>query len=288
MTFASRHGLNKTCIKHKGEEEMKKLMLMVGVLMMAVAVMAAGNVKLDASAYATIAGLQSAKDTAGLKAFLGTLAPDTATEKLYVAATLIQADYIAGVKVANIDACKALAMLYASQVGITTPEEITAVELQAVYYASDMCSSAGIAKADAYTFYKAIATPTDAQKEFGMYLAYYSGDVANALAIGESQLNKSYVVLSMMSSTDPVKCFGYSKKALLSSTLSVAQVTEILTRLWGFDFSDTTITPQMQYDMLCAVNGKYSQMLVTDKANWESIVTRIQMAISALKLQLGK
>ena len=267
---------------------MKKVMLMVGVLMMAVASFAAGNVKLDASAYETIAGLQSAKDTTGLKAFLGTLAPDTATQKLYVAATLIQADYTAGVKVANIDACRALATLYASQVGITTPAEITAVELRAIYYASDMCSSAGILKADAYAFYKTIATPTDSDKELGMYLAYYSGDVANALAIGESQLNKNYVVLSMMSSADPAKCFTYSKKALLSQNCSVGQVTEVLTRLWNMDLSDTTITEEQQYKFLCAVNGKYSQMLVTDKANWESIVTRIQTAIAALKLQLGK
>ena len=257
---------------------MKKLMLMVGVMLMTVVVFGAG-IPWDATTGAKMQSLISAKDYAGVRAYLATLDMTVSQDaKFSYTALQMSLDNWAGIKATTIDEAKAKVKVYAGNAGYTDQVGIDRVTLGCAYWGN-------VDRQAVYDYYKSVAgnikdNPTVVR------ICIEAKKYADAYAVaGDNYLLASTIAIA---EKDDVKYFNYSKKALLSQNCTVVQVTEILTRLWSIDFSDTTVTDEMQYKFLCTVNKKYSQMLVTDKANWETIITQVQTAISALKLQMGK
>ncbi len=269
---------------------MKKLILVAGVWMMAIASFAAGNAVWNPQLASQLAFTD--KDTAGALAYLDTVKLDTDAIK--------------------IDVINFTIVIKAPNSKINTIAEATAEADRLIAKAGGLTGDAGVSATDSrnetiakilyYAQKNQLLLDFNATLPNGIadkILIAYSYNAAGgygkdpamtrkaiAIFIDLKRYDVAFVMAALIG--DYVNCLEYSKQALLSQDLSVTEVTNILTRLWEIDFSGTTITPQMQYDMLCAVNSKYSKMLVTDKASWEPIMTRIQNGIAAQKLQLKK
>ena len=258
---------------------MKKLMLMVAMMMLAVAVMAAGTVVFDGAVRNQVQKLSDAKNYAEARAVIATVDASDVSAKSWSIQTLMILDLQTGTKLANLGEVKASVAKYASQYGLTDASAIQDLTLKGMYYASPISHNAGITASDAYAFYKSIVAPTLEQKMYGMYLAYRNDDIANAVILGESLANPPYFYMAKSTKGLPVKCFEYSRKALLGKPATATVVVEILNVLAELDFSDTTVTKAMQIDFLQSINAKYSRFLITDKATWEPVIANVRTTL---------
>jgi len=114
-------------------------------------------------------------------------------------------------------------------------------------------------------------------------LKKYDEALALYLAVG------NYIGASQVAAVnlkDKVKTFEYCKKAMLDQYLTAPVLVQALDRVGGFDYSDTTVTKQMQSDLLQAVDLKYRRFLVKDKATWEPIIAGIRLTLQGYGIEV--
>ena len=165
---------------------MKKLILMVAVLMMAVAIMAAGQGAWDKSAKDAYIKLYNKANYVGARAYLEGI-DFTKNENLknqYVS-FLLDLDRMAeGKKATSIDSAKTQVAVYATKTGLTDQGWIEYNVLAHLY-------GSLADKQLAYDYYKSLAYPNEATKRFAIKVcnAIKKNDEAKAIsiAIGDSK-----------------------------------------------------------------------------------------------------
>lgn len=265
---------------------MKKLMvLMVAMtmLMMAVAVMAAGKIALTDDAVSEMRKLVYVeKNAVAAQAYMDTIdwtafAADDVKGR-FVGCNLA-IDRLKGIAPNSIDEAKAIVAKHAAAVGLTDKDVIAVRVMDCLYYVGKYQF--------AYDYYKSLATTPNNMKDMVLHtciqLKKYDETIAIAL-----QLN-DYVAASTCAAVnlkDKVKTFEYCKKAMLDQYCTAPLLIQLLDRVGGFDYSDTSVTPEMQKSLLIAVDLKYRRFLVKDKATWEPIIAGIRLTLQGYGVEV--
>ena len=260
---------------------MKKMMLMVVVTMMAVAMFAAGKEVWSGAYGVEVNRLMLEKNYAAARAYIDDFdwGSTQAAANDYVSAVL-RIDYAQRKTVADLNDLKAQIGTLAVKAGLTDRDMIDILILLQAYSRLEN-------KQVGYDFYKSISNPTDRMKliavDYCTVLKKYDEALSLALAIG------NYNIASRIAAThlkDKVKTFEYTRKAILNQYCTAPVLTQMLDRIGGFDYSDTSITKQQQIDFLLAADLKYRRFLVKDKATWEPIIAGIRLTLQGYGVEV--
>lgn len=256
---------------------MKKMMLMVAVVMMAVAMFAAGKPMWQGAYSVELNKLMLEKNFTAARAYADQFDWSTSQNlaQSYVQG-MLRIDQQELKQVTTIDAVKARIAELAVVPGLTDKALIDALILS-------QASSRILNKQVAYDFYKTLADPADAQKTIcaSMCIALKKYEEAESiyLALG------AYPQLAQLAVTlkNKEKIFEYCSKAVLEAYLQPATLTQMLDRIGTPDYKGTKVTEQMQVDFLTAADRKYTRFLVKetnmeakDKV-WTPILTGIRL-----------
>ena len=265
----------------QGEEEMKKLMLMVGVAMVAVAMFAAGKEVWSGAYNVEVNRLMLEKNYAAARAYIDDFdwGSTQAAASAYVQ-NVLRIDVAERKPVASLDDLKAQIGTLAVKAGLTDRDLIDYLIIAQAYSRIEN-------KQVGYDFYKSIANPTDAMKALAVNycLALKKYDEALSLALGVGNYNTASQIAAM-NLKDKAKTFEYCKKAMLDQYCTAPILVYLLDRVGGFDYADTSVTKDMQKDLLLAVDLKYRRFLVKDKATWEPIIAGIRLTLQGYGVEV--
>lgn len=259
---------------------MKRMMLMVAVLMVGVALFAAGKEAWNAKYTAEVNRLMLEKNYAAARAYVDEFdwTASEAVKNSYIS-LVVSIDFAEKRTVSSLADVQAQIGFYATKVGATDQSLIDTQVLNRVYRGMEN-------KTVAYDFFKSLKNPTDNAKVTATAictgLRKYDEALSLSLSLG-NYLNASMIAATMK---DKVKTFEYCRKAMLDQYCQAPILIQLLDRVGGFDYTDTTITKQMQSDLLQAVDLKYRRFLVKDKPTWEPIIAGIRLTLQGYGVEV--
>ncbi len=255
-------------------------MLVVGVLMVAVSMFAAGKPAWVQSYGNEVRKLMLEQNYTAARAYVDEFdwTASEAIKNSYVS-QCVNIDYAEKRAVSGVADAQAQVGAYAAKVGAINQDVIDAQVLNRVYRGMEN-------KTIAYDFFKSLKNPTDAIKVTAV--AICTGLKKNDEALSLSLSLGNYVNASMIAASmkDKVKTFEYCRKAMLDQYCTALVLVQLLDRVGGFDYTDTTITKQMQSDLLQAVDLKYRRFLVKDKPTWEPIIAGIRLTLQGYGVEV--
>ena len=271
---------------------MKKMMLMVGVLMAAVAMFAVGKPAWVGSYQPAYAKMLLEADYVGARAYVDSFDFSAAqiTRNNWVSFQLVL-DMKEGKKYTGIESIKTRVNSYATQVGLTDTAMIDADIQQQAYNGLE-------SKRVAYDFFKTVQNPpSDAMKIMHantcVALKEYNEALSIYLALG------NYLAASQITAVnlkDKVKTFEYGRKAMLDQYLAAPVLVTVIDRVFGFDYSDTTVTKDQIIELGKALDLKYRRFLIKDTqakaANpaaipiWEPIIAGIRLTLQGYGVEV--
>lgn len=260
---------------------MKKMMLMVGVLMVAVAMFAAGKEVWSKAYKVEVNRLMLEKNYTAARAYIDDFdwGSTQAAANQYVGKVL-WIDVAERKTVADLNDLKAQIAAIAAKAGLTDQDMINYLILSHAYSRLEN-------KQLGYDFYKSISNPTDGMKAYAVnyctVLKKYDEALSLALATGNYNVASGIAAVNLK---DKVKTFEYTRKAILDQYCSAPVLVQMLDRIGGFDYSETSITKQQQIDFLLAADLKYRRFLVKDKATWEPIIAGIRLTLQGYGVEV--
>lgn len=260
---------------------MKKVMLLMVALMVGVAMFAAGKQAWDQKYSVELNRLIVEKNYTAARAYLDDFefSNTQAAANGYVSIAL-RIDAAEKKPVASLADLKNQIAAVASKAGLTDQSLIDYLILTQAYSRLENIQVG-------YDFYKSIANPIDTIKPIALNycLALKKYDEALSLALGVGNYNGASQIAAV-NLKDKVKTFEYAKKAMLDQYCTAPVLTGLLDRVGGFDYSETSVTKQMQSDLLQAVDLKYRRFLVKDKATWEPIIAGIRLTLQGYGVEV--
>ncbi len=265
----------------QGEEEMKKMILMVTMLMMATVLLAVGKVAYKDGIVELSRLVFVEKNYVAAQAYLDDMDFTTDDDSKYGYVTYQSAINRGNKKLpVTADATIAYTFALATKIGLTNKQLIERQTLKNLWRAEiPNYEQAG------YDYYKSIAVPSDTTKRlavnFCTALKKYEEALSLHIAVGNYD-GASYIAAINMK--NKVLTFEYCRKAILDSGFRTAkELTILLDRVNSFDYAGTTVTQAMLLDLATATNRKYSNFLVKDKAAWEPVITGLRTTIEEMK-----
>ena len=260
---------------------MKKVMLLMVALMVGVAMFAAGKQAWVNSYNAELQRLMLEKNYIAARAYVEDFDWTTSnyTKSTYVSIS-VRLDTGEKKPAATLADVKSQVAAYASKVGCVDQKMIDYIILSRAYASFED-------KQIGYDFYKSLVAPIDTVKglaiNYCMALKKYDEALSLALAVGNYNQASAITATNLK---DKVKTFEYAKKAMLDQYCTAGTLVQLLDRVGGFDYAETSVTKQMQSDLLQAVDLKYRRFLVKDKATWEPIIAGIRLTLQGYGVEV--
>jgi hypothetical protein len=264
---------------------MKKLILMVGMLMLAVAVMAVGKVSYSDGINELNRLLTVEKNMVTAQAYLDNMdmAQDDNTKQRYVTAQM-QIDKANGISQSSAIEVKSYIAGIATKIGLTDQQKIDFCTMSQLYYTKFAGNWQAVVD-----YYKTMTNPVKNATSLAGSATVRLGNNKDAIPLFVAGENYYAASVSAQAIKDKVLTFEYSRKAILDSGfLSANLLTNTLDRVNSFDYAGTSVTPAMLLDLAVATNRKYSNFLVKDKATWEPVITGLRTTIEEMKKDVVK
>lgn len=259
---------------------MKKLMLMVGVLMMAVAIFAVGKVSYSNGINELNRLLTVEKNMVAAQAYLDNMdmTEDDYTKQRYVTAQM-QIDKANGISQSSASEVKAYVAGIAAKIGLTDQQKIDFCTISQLYYAKFAGNYQAVVD-----YYKTMVNPVKIATSLAGSAYVGLGNHKEAISLFVAGENYYAASVSAYAIKDKVLTFEYSRKAILDSGfLSAKLLANTLDRVNSFDYADSSVTPNMILDLAVATKKKYVNFLVKDEAAWRPVLTGLQATIDELK-----
>ena len=259
---------------------MKKMILMVTMLMMAVAMFAVGKVSYSDGINELNRLLTVEKNMVAAQSYLDNMdmTVDDYTKQRYVTAQM-QIDKANGISQASAIEVKAHVAGIATKIGLTDQQKIDFCTISQLYYTKFDGNCQAVVD-----YYKTMAKPVKNATSLAGFATVRLGNHKEAIPLFVASENYYAASVSAQAIKDKVLTFEYSRKAILDSGfLSANLLANTLDRVNSFDYADSSVTPKMLLDLAVATNKKYSNFLVKDKATWEPVITGLRTTIEEMK-----